>query len=131
MYCGHCQLDIPRGTSIIVCGQPYCPSCVITKFDLNSSHLRELEEDAMEKFEQLETGLTTLAAVANRLKEPRNMKTVYSEILEHPDYKNKLDDNTRWSFEFGCVGGYSHCTRTNNKWARRIWRHLHWNESLE
>lgn len=59
---------------------------------------------------------------------PRLMKKVHQQILEHPDYKNKLDQTTRWAFETGCVSGLSHCDKENNKWSREIWKYLYLNE---
>lgn len=58
-------------------------------------------------------------------KEPRNMDVLHRAILDHPEYKTKLTESTRWCFENGCVAGFSSCTKENNKWSREIWRFLY------
>jgi hypothetical protein len=68
-------------------------------------------------------------ALPNQSKRPRlvgpfRIKRVYEEILNHPDYKSKLTESTRWAFEAGCVGGGSFCSQANNTWSRLIWSHL-------
>lgn len=62
---------------------------------------------------------------------PRRMKDVHATILQHPEYKTKLDNTTRWVYESACVGGLSHCKRQNDKWCREIWQHLYNNVELK
>lgn len=59
------------------------------------------------------------------LKQPRLVKKLYAQILEHEDYP-LLSKGTRWAFECGIVAGNSWCERENRKWARKIWEHLYW-----
>jgi hypothetical protein len=64
-------------------------------------------------------------------KEPRRIARLYRDILRHPEYKSKLPETTRWVFEVACVGGGSQCHKENNKWCRKIWRHLYRGEPLK
>jgi hypothetical protein len=62
------------------------------------------------------------------LKQPRRIRQLYQQILQHPDYKMKLSGGTRFAFESGCVSGYSWCEKENNKWSREIWNYLYLGE---
>lgn len=67
-------------------------------------------------------------ASIEKSKMPVRISALYKQIMEHPEYKTKLDGTTRWAFEAGCVGGGSWCTKQNNAWSREIWKHLYWDE---
>lgn len=62
--------------------------------------------------------------------QPRKIQKLYEQILAHPKYKD-LGESTRWAFQMGCVNGLSWATRQNNKWSRRLWKHLFLGEALE
>jgi len=63
-------------------------------------------------------------------KMPRAIKKLYKQILNHPEYKNQKE-SLRFAFEAGCVGGGSWCFKENNKWSRKIWRHLYLGEPMD
>jgi hypothetical protein len=65
-----------------------------------------------------------------RPKMPNRIKKLYKQILKHPKYPT-LSDALHFAFECGCVGGGSWCTKENNAWTRKIWKHLHWGTPLE
>jgi hypothetical protein len=44
--------------------------------------------------------------------------------MTHPRYA-ATSAAFKFGFEAGCVGGGSWCTKENNAWSRRIWRHLY------
>jgi len=58
-------------------------------------------------------------------KMPHRIKDVHAQILNHPEYKTRTTEGTRFAFEMGCVGGYSWRNQENNKWSREIWKDLY------
>jgi hypothetical protein len=59
---------------------------------------------------------------------PHRIKALYKEIMKHPKYETRFSETKRWAFEAGCVGGGSWCEKQNNKWCRKLWRQLYWDE---
>jgi hypothetical protein len=70
-------------------------------------------------------------AGSKKPKLPRLMKDVYAQILGHPDYKTKCSESTRWCFENAVIAGKYSSKRENKKWAKDIWKHLHWQSNKE
>lgn len=58
-------------------------------------------------------------------KEPRAMKTLYKQIMEHPDYKTKLSDDVRSTFHSYCIEGFGFRVKEYKAWARTIWKYLY------
>lgn len=69
--------------------------------------------------------IAATAAATDAPKMPHRIRAVHEQVMAHPDYTIRLDANTRFAFEGGCVSGYSHCTRENNRWSRELWRLLY------
>jgi hypothetical protein len=57
-------------------------------------------------------------------KEPRLIKQVYQQIFKHPLWPS-LPEGTRFAIHDAGYLGLSRCTRQNNAWARKWWRHLY------
>ena len=56
---------------------------------------------------------------------PKEMKNVYVQIKQHPEYSTKGKE-----YEFGihvAESGMSWCTKQNNKWIRQIWKWMYLN----
>jgi hypothetical protein len=54
---------------------------------------------------------------------PRRTKYVEEQVLNHPHYA-ELDSGTKVGV-MAAVGGFSWCTKANNKWMRQLWEFLY------
>lgn len=57
-------------------------------------------------------------------KMPHLMKQVYEQIFKHPQYAS-LSVGEQFALRVAGAGGYSHCTKENNAYARRYWKQLY------
>lgn len=55
---------------------------------------------------------------------PHRMAKVYSEIYNHPQFESHVPASMKFAIRIA-EGGWSYCTRANNKWIRSIWRYLY------
>lgn len=54
---------------------------------------------------------------------PRRIKYVEEQVLKHPRYA-QLSSGTKVGV-MAAVGGFSWCTKANNKWMRQLWEFLY------
>ena len=55
---------------------------------------------------------------------PHRMKDVYADVFRHPFMQDKQMESCKYALGMA-AGGYSWCTRQNNKWARAFWKWMY------